>query len=108
MNPISSDLLETKVQPGLSPDQRTWLKKLGTLVGGPAASSVAPAKAAAPARPAPAAQNLKTGAAPGGKTALVEGFSPLDIPADILKTPEELLGPLSCTCLINNNTDKGA
>ncbi len=96
---------------GFSPEEKAWLKKLGTLVGaaGGEDSNGNSEPAVLPRGTQPA--GLKDVALPkdradlaGDKRDLTVGFSPLDIPEIIPKTADALLGELTATVMINNNS----
>jgi peptidoglycan hydrolase-like protein with peptidoglycan-binding domain len=88
----------------LSREQRSWLKDLGDLVG-EAPTETLEDKPEQGAKEG--AQDTKkkslVGAPTGDEKEALVGFSPLDIPTGLA---EKLLGPLSVTCMINNNTEQ--
>ena len=90
--PVAKSKAET-TKSGPTPAQRAWVKDLSKFTGAPAIDEKDLENAVAPV-------NAKKIA--GDKEELV-GFSPLDIPELIPKGAAALLGPLSATCLINNN-----
>ncbi len=85
----------------MTPDQKAWAKKLGVLVAPGSGSGKQDDE-----------RTKKSEEPAGRKTSLANnkedlvGFSPLDIPEIIPKGAEALLGPLSATCLINNNSSE--
>ena len=86
-------------------EQRAWLRKLGSLVGEePVALAQAEPDEAPDGNPPKGAdrKGLVPGQGNGDEEPLV-GFGPQDIPGQVVK---KLLGPLSVTCFINNNTQQ--
>jgi Putative peptidoglycan binding domain len=103
MSKESSNLKEVKSEPGLTTEEKTWLKKLGAIVGNSAGEAEDKDDAAAPVGAKQGAgQSLEKKSLAGDKSDLV-GLPGLgDIPG-IIKT---LTGPITCTCTIDNNTDQ--
>jgi hypothetical protein len=100
---------------GFSADEKTWLKKLGTLVGSAGDSSgdgkgngenkrLTLPRGIRPVGLKDATSVKDARGVAGDKRELTEGFSPLDIPEIIPKTADALLGPLTATVMINNNS----
>jgi peptidoglycan hydrolase-like protein with peptidoglycan-binding domain len=88
----------------LSKEQRAWLNTLGEMVGDtPSKVEEEPSEdKPKPAAPGATKKLLADEAPSGDNRAAVVGFSALDIPGELVK---ELLGPLSVTGMINNNTE---
>jgi hypothetical protein len=80
----------------LTPAQRAWTQKLGKLV--------APATGGNGAETKKRESDVSTKRGGEAEKKELVGFSPLDIPELIPKGAEALLGELSATCLINNNS----
>jgi len=110
-----ANVIAPKRASGFSPEEKAWLKKLGTLVGvadagegnggGKGVTEVQPRGI----RPAGFKETVLPKDARGlvgDKRELTEGFSPLDIPEIIPKTADSLLGELTATVMINNNSDQ--
>jgi hypothetical protein len=96
----------TATKSNLTAAQRAWLKKLGAVVSssgdGADDEKAAPTKLAAPVR----------GAQPAGKKNLTDDQKELTkgigVPGlgDIPDLAGKVAGPLKCTCMIQNNTDR--
>ena len=87
----------------LSSEQRAWLKELSTLVGEAPPAEIEEQTDDGPRGDVRGAQRKALVGDPGGgdKEALVGGVE--DIPEKVIK---KVLGPLSVTCTINNNTQQ--
>jgi Putative peptidoglycan binding domain len=87
----------------LSPEQRAWLKDLGSIVGKAPVEDSKEKPEAGAEKGSQSSEKKSLVGAPGGddKAALV-GFTPLDIPGIVI---EKIAGPVSAACMINNNTE---
>jgi hypothetical protein len=97
MSTESSKAAATSLKTGLSPEQKDWLKKLGSLVGTSGGGAAGPGKAAAPAAAKGAALTSGSGSKEGIAPAAV---LPIIIPVIIAKAK------ITCKCSIVNDTDK--